>query len=70
MAGLTSSLRSTAMDLEALSDQEIGALSREITIEQDRRRTLKVNPPRITELRDQYIAAGGNFADLGYVSVG
>lgn len=52
------------MDLEALSDSDLDELSREITIEQDRRRVLTSIPTRITELRDKYIEVGGNPANL------
>lgn len=54
-----------SIDLSTYTDEDLGMLSREISSEQDRRRSLAAIPGKISELRDQFIECGGDPADLG-----
>lgn len=55
----------TIMDLRGLSDEQLEIHRIDVLAEQERRAKINAIPEQITELRDQYLAAGGDPATLG-----
>lgn len=51
-------------DLNNLTNEELDNARVEILVEQERRDKIAAIPEQITELRNQYTAAGGDPADL------
>lgn len=52
------------MDLTALSQEAFEQHRRDVLIEDERRRKIAGIPDQITALRGEYIAAGGDPADI------
>lgn len=52
------------MDLNRLSDDELNQLRRDVLAEQERRTKVAGIPDQIAALRGEYLAAGGDPADL------
>ena len=52
------------MDLTAYTDEDLDALRLAVLVEQERRTKIAGIPDQITALRDEYLAAGGDPADL------
>ena len=52
------------MDLKQLSDEELGALRRDVLVEQERRENLERIPTQIAELKAKYVEGGGDPANL------
>lgn len=52
------------MDLITLTREELDALRRAVLSEQERRENLAQIPGQISELRDKYVAGGGDPDDL------
>lgn len=52
------------MDLRTLNDEQLDQHHRDVLAEQERRDSLAQIPDQISELRDKYVAGGGNPADL------
>ena len=52
------------MDLTNLSDDGLDQLRRDVLTEQERRANLAQIPDQIAELREKYVAGGGDPGDL------
>ena len=52
------------MELTTLSDEELDTLRTDVAIEQERRQALATIPDQIVELREKFLAGGGDLADL------
>lgn len=52
------------MDLATLTAEELDQHRRDVLTEQERRANLATIPEKIEELRDKYVAGGGDPADL------
>lgn len=52
------------MDLTTYDDEELDQLRRDVLAERERRNKVAAIPDQIASLRDEYLAAGGDPADL------
>lgn len=52
------------MDLTTYDDEELDQLRRDVLAERERRNKVAAIPDQIAALRDEYLAAGGDPADL------
>lgn len=52
------------MNLENLTDEEIDQLRQDVAIEQERRQAVATIPDQIVELKEKFLAGGGNPEDL------
>lgn len=52
------------MDLTTLTDADLDTLRTDVAIEQERRQALATIPAQINELKDKFLAGGGDPAEL------
>lgn len=52
------------MNLENLTDEELDTLRTDVAIEQERRQAIATIPDQIAELREKFLAGGGDPSEL------
>lgn len=52
------------MDLSTLNDEELAQHLNYVITEQERRQALAIIPDQIVELREKFLAGGGDLAEL------
>lgn len=52
------------MELKNLTDEQLDTLRTDVAIEQERRQALATIPDQIVELKEKFLAGGGNPEDL------
>lgn len=52
------------MELTTLTDEELDNLRTDVAVEQERRQALANIPDQITELKEKFLAGGGDPAEL------